>query len=239
MSLHVQETRDSHDHSTARAADVLLRCKPSNQSLKTHISIIRNLLDRTSSDVERPLPSTSSSGRLCPFNFDRKGPLLASSRRWSAWAQLFTQRLWTLGYQEEALASIFDSLPADFCSTIQAASQQIWGVIQSAAAAAAAAAEVAALPSTAGGEEEEMGEPGLLECLEDIWDRDAEEGFIEFAFDPATQQRSNVILSSLTASLAGMHKEEVPRLPARPARRPAPSSRAGRGGGKGPPPRAG
>ena len=54
-----------------------------------------------------------------------------------------------------------------------------------------------------------MGEPGFLECLEDIWDRDAEEGIIEFAFDPATQQRSNVTLNPLTASLAGMHKEEV------------------------------
>jgi hypothetical protein len=49
----------------------------------------------------------------------------------------------------------------------------------------------------------------FLECLEDIWERDGEEGFIEFAFDPITQQRTNVMLNTLTASIAGMHKEEV------------------------------
>ena len=194
-------------------------CETSTQSRKNHISILHTLLDRARSGVERPLPSSSSSGRLCPFLFDRKGPLSSSSQRWSAWAQLFTQRLWTIGYQEEALAGIFDALPADFCSTIQAASQQVWGVIQAAASAAASAP-----PGPAAGQGGEMAEPAFLECLEDIWERDAEEGFIEFAFDPATQQRSNVILSSLTASLAGMHKEEVPRpgppRPAPPARRP-------------------
>jgi hypothetical protein len=32
---------------------------------------------------------------------------------------------------------------------------------------------------------------------------------MQFAFDPATQRRSNVILNSRAAALAGMHKEEV------------------------------
>jgi hypothetical protein len=200
----VQETRDSHDHETPESA--LLHGHTSTQSRKNHISIIYSLLDCSRSGVERPLPSSSSSGRLGPFLFDRKGPLSSSRQRWSAWAQLFTQRLWSLGYQEDALASILDALPADFCSAIQAASKQVWGVIQAAAAASAA-------PGAAAAGQAEISEPAFLECLEDIWERDAQEGFIEFAFDPATQQRSNVILNSATASLAGMHKEEVARRP--------------------------
>ena len=51
------------------------------------------------------------------------------------------------------------------------------------------------------------GSDSFLECLEDIWERDAEEGFIEFAFDPATQRRVHVVLNSLTAAIAGMHKD--------------------------------
>ena len=175
----------------------------------SHISVIQNLLDRSCSGVERPLPSSFSSGALCPLLFDRQGPLSASSQRWSSWTQLFTQRLWTLGYKEDALASILDVLPVRFCDTIQAASKQVWGVVQ--AAAAKAPAPPAAV---AGGQGAEIAEPAFLECLEDIWELDAEEGFIEFAFDPATQQRSNVILNTVTASLAGMHKEEVPPHPA-------------------------
>jgi hypothetical protein len=202
-NFRVQETRGSHYHATA---EDLLNCQPSKQRRKTHISIIQNLLDRTASGVERPLPSSFSSGALCPLLFDRKGPLSSSSQRWSSWTQLFTQRLWTLGYKEDALASILDVLPVHFCSTIQSASKQVWGVIQ---AAAAKAQPRLGAPEPAG-QIAEAAEPAFLECLEDIWELDAEEGFIEFAFDPATQQRTNVILNSVTASLAGMHKEEVP-----------------------------
>ena len=54
---------------------------------------------------------------------------------------------------------------------------------------------------------EELGT--CLECLEDIWDRDAEVGFMECVFDPVTQRRVNIILNSRSAAMAGMHKEEV------------------------------
>jgi hypothetical protein len=65
-------------------------------------------------------------------------------------------------------------------------------------------------PAPAGAE---VAETAFLECLEDIWEMDGEAAFIEFAFDPADQQRTNVTLNSATASLAGMHKEEVPPTP--------------------------
>jgi hypothetical protein len=94
-----------------------------------HCELIRNLLDppNSSSDtVERPLPCPSSSGGFAPLSFDRAGPLVRSSQRWTcSWARLFTQRLWTFGYAEQALASIFDALPAGFCAAIQTASDRL------------------------------------------------------------------------------------------------------------------
>ena len=142
--------------------------------------------------VERPLPSHSSCGGFSPLSFDRAGPLVRSSQRWTcSWARLFTQRLWTFGYAEEALASIFDALPAGFCGTIQTASDRLADLMKGARARIADAAELpaGALLPAAGWEEDGAGcEPeGLLECLEDIWERDGGVGFIEFAFDPATQ----------------------------------------------------
>ena len=158
-----------------------------------HTTILRALLAHDNPcPVERPLPSHSSCGGFSPLSFDRAGPLVRSSQQWTcSWARLFTQRLWTLGYAEEALASIFDALPAGFCGTIQTASDRLAGLMKEARARIADAAELpaGALPPAAGWEEDGAGcEPeGLLECLEDIWERDGGVGFIEFAFDPATQ----------------------------------------------------
>ena len=163
--------------------------------------------------MERPLDSPNGSLHFNPLCFDKPGPLVQSSERWTcSWARLFTQRLWTFGYHEQALASIFDALPSDFCATIQVASDRLQGLFAS--AAAHRRAESAAIMDSACGLDEPLcpGEDGaqaILECLEDIWERDGGEGFIEFAFDPTTQQRVNVILNSLTANIAGMHKEEV------------------------------
>ena len=184
---------------------------PHNQSSREHhVENLRNLFDPPSllpDAIERPLPCRSSCGGFAPLCFDRAGPLVRSSQRWTcSWARLFTQRLWTFGYAEQALASIFDALPAGFCSAIQTASDKLTGVAKTMHAlriadAAAAEGEGSAAP--------EEGVHAFLECLEDIWERDDGEGFIEFAFDPATQQRVNVMLNSLTAAIAGMHKEEV------------------------------
>ena len=185
-----------------------------SDSLCRHERIIRNLLDpqSPSSDVvERPLPCRSAFGVFGPLSFDRAGPLVRSSQRWTcSWAQHFTQRLWTFGYAEQALASIFDALPAGFCAAIQTASDRLTGVAQSTHALriADAAAADADGPATAA-DDLLPREHDFLECLEDIWERDEGEGFIEFAFDPTTQQRTNVMLNTLTASIAGMHKEEV------------------------------
>ena len=170
-----------------------------------HISILRRLFEpKEGSHVERPLVTPSSCDGVSPLQFDRTGPLASTCQRWSSWAQLFTRRLWTFGYQEQALASIFDALPADFCATIQTASERVWRVMQS---SSHSRAPLAVEGAGEGGME--SGEHSFLECLEDIWERDGEEGFIEFVFDPATQQRVNVILNSRTSTLAGMHKEEV------------------------------
>ena len=159
----------------------------------------------TSSAAAFPLSSARcpQASALCPSPLDRTASLSASSQRWGAWTQLFTQRLWTLGYQEEALASILDALPADFCRAIRAASTQVRGTVRAAAAAAPALAPPGA----------DMAEPAFLECLEGIWEMDGEEAFIEFAFDPATEQGTSVTLNSATASLAGTHKQKVPPTP--------------------------
>jgi hypothetical protein len=200
-------------------------------SMHRHCELIRNLLDppNPSSDtVERPLPCPSSCGGFAPLSFDRAGPLVRSSQRWTcSWARLFTQRLWTFGYAEQALASIFDALPAGFCAAIQTASNRLATLMRATHARsiadaanrlAAGAVRLTGTPEETetngiGGEEvlgtRQDGEHVFLECLEDIWERDGEEGFIEFAFDPATQQRTNVMLNTFTASIAGMHKEEV------------------------------
>jgi hypothetical protein len=199
------------------------------------MDIVRNLLDPSnysSGAVERPLSSQNSCSGFAPLCFDRTGPLVCSSRRWTcSWARLFTQRLWTFGYAEQALANIFDALPAGFCAAIQTASDKLATLMRSShvhsiadaasrlgaagSAGSAYAAGTAEVPGhvTVGGVEGPCVKPdavhSFLECLEDIWERDDGEGFIEFAFDPATQQRANVMLNSLTASIAGMHKEEV------------------------------
>ena len=62
-----------------------------------------------------------------------------------------------------------------------------------AASAASAATSIATADGTACGSErvEDWGTEGcstlFLECLEDIWERDANTGYIEFSFDPQTQ----------------------------------------------------
>jgi hypothetical protein len=137
-----------------------------------------------------------------------------SSARWTcSWARLFTQRLWTFGYKEQALASIFDALPAGFCAAIQAAADRLQGHMVTAHAQRAADREASELKGLSGesapAEGGEEAAPAFLECLEDIWERDGAEGYSEFAFDPATQLRVNVLLNSRTAAIAGMHKEEV------------------------------
>ena len=117
---------------------------------------------------------------------------MRSSQRWS-WARFFTQRLWTFGYAEEALASIFDALPAGFCAAIETASDRLTGLLKSSQAcisdgAAAAQAESHSLAWDEDGEVcRAHGEDAFLECLEDIWERDGVHGFIELGFDPATQ----------------------------------------------------
>lgn len=170
------------------------------------MNILRRLIEPDGAcHIERPLLTTSKADIVSPFLFDREGPLALSCKRWSSWTQLFTQRLWTLGYQEQALARIFDSLPKDFCAIIQAASERVWLVMQRSAIRRASALAIEARAKSDG----EESTHSFLECLEDIWERDGDEGFIEFAFDPATQQRKNVILNTRTATLAGMHKEEV------------------------------
>jgi hypothetical protein len=63
----------------------------------------------------------------------------------------------------------------------------------SAAAAAAVAASATSTPVRQGsdggcyGGGPVCGVGAFIECLEDLWERDAEEGFIEFSFEPATQ----------------------------------------------------
>jgi hypothetical protein len=49
----------------------------------------------------------------------------------------------------------------------------------------------------------------LLECLEDIWERDSREGYVELALDPASQRRVTVQLNSRAAAMLGMRKEEL------------------------------
>ena len=164
-----------------------------------HVDILRVLLARAvaaaksgHSFVERPLSSHSSCA-FSPLSFDRAGPLVRSSQRWS-WARFFTQRLWTFGYAEEALASIFDALPAGFCAAIETASDRLTGLLRHASqacisdGASTAAAESHALAWDEDGEVcRAHGEDAFLECIEDIWERDGVNGFIELAFDPATQ----------------------------------------------------
>ena len=196
---------------------------PHQLDTERHTALLRRLMDtQATSLVHRPLhsPSRVDGGALL---FDREGPLASSCRRWSSWTQLFTRRLWTFGYEERAVAAIFDALPARFCESIQSSSERVWGAIQAKAIAAAAISNAHAIAAPAPALAVHAPEPSetsatasgpdradtFLECLEDIWERDGEEGFIEFAFDPASQQRVNVILNSRTAALAGMHKEEV------------------------------
>jgi hypothetical protein len=186
---------------------------PDSRRETFHRRLLRNLLDCEVNDppeVERPMTSRNSCGGF-PLSFDRAGPLVRSSQRWTcSWARLFTQRLWTFGYAEQALASIFDALPAGFCAAIQTASDKLTGVAHKTHALRIADAAAADADAAVGGEDVLLHrEHVFLECLEDIWERDGEEGFIEFAFDPVTQQRANVMLNTLTASIAGMHKEEV------------------------------
>ena len=165
-----------------------------NYTTDHHIEILRALLATLDapSSVERPLSSHSSCG-FSPLSFDRAGPLVRSSQRWS-WARFFTQRLWTVGYAEEALASIFDALPAGFCAAIETASDRLTGLLRHASqasisdGASTAAAESHALAWDEDGEVcRAHREDAFLECIEDIWERDGVNGFIELAFDPATQ----------------------------------------------------
>ena len=178
-----------------------------------HVRILRSLLTADShrqATVEQPLPCHSSCGGFSPLSFDRAGPLVRSSQRWTcSWARLFTQRLWTFGYAEEALASIFDALPAGFCAAIQNASDRLASLIlkaqacisdgvQSCVSDGAAAAEPTALATLEkDGEVQVCGSQWadvFLECLEDIWERDSGVGFIEFAFHPATQVPHTICL---------------------------------------------
>ena len=135
---------------------------------------------------------------------------MRSSQRWTcSWARLFTQRLWTFGYAEEALASIFDALPAGFCAAIQNASDRLASLmlkaqacisdgVQACVSDGAAAAEPTALATLEkDGEVQVCGSQWadvFLECLEDIWERDSGVGFIEFAFHPATQVPHTICL---------------------------------------------
>ena len=214
-----QETADKkHDYSAS-----LQKSTACHQ----HAQILQHLLGRQVEEVERPLASCSSCGGFGLLSFDRAGPLVRSSQRWTcSWARVFTQRLWTFGYQEQALASIFDALPASFCAAIQTAADRLQGHMQAAhdkqmADGCAAIKEAAPSAAAAGSEMAMMdvedgqlclredGAPAFLECLEDIWERDCTEGYIEFAFDAATQKRVNLQLNSRTAAITGMHKEEV------------------------------
>ena len=205
--LRTQETANSDRYTSPSETDKCeeFLCDLPNRNKKLHFSILQQLIDHETAPLAtRPLRSPSSCSGCEPLIFDRESPLASTCQRWSSWAQLFTRRLWTFGYQEQALASIFDALPADFCATIQTASERVWRVMQS---SSHSRAPLAVEGAGEGGME--SGEHSFLECLEDIWERDGEEGFIEFVFDPATQQRVNVILNSRTSTLAGMHKEEV------------------------------
>jgi hypothetical protein len=122
--------------------------------------------------------------------------------------------MWTIGYREQDIASIFDALPCDFCRIIQAASDR---TLRQVLARATAPKRLPAPLSegegagweVAGGEGGEEGFGTFMECLEDLWEREEEVGFMELAFDPVTQRRANVVLNSRCAAMAGMHKEEV------------------------------
>ncbi len=216
-ALSMQEASNAHSD---------LFWSPCPESSLHHAQILQRLLDPQAVQVERPLASLSSCGgfRAGPLRFDRAGPLARASARWTqSWARLFTQRLWTLGYQEQAIASIFDALPASFCAAVQSAADRLQG--RTRAARARCIADVTAFAEASApeagrsnplemtmdcAEEAQVcGGEALLECLEDLWERDGAEGFIEFTFDPATQQRTHVQLNSRTAAIAGMHKEEV------------------------------
>jgi hypothetical protein len=90
-----------------------------------HRRLLRSLLNPDDAAcVERPLSALSairSVDGVARHFFDTAGPLVAASQRWSSWAQPFTERLWTFGYQERAIYRIFDALPSEFCRTTQAA----------------------------------------------------------------------------------------------------------------------
>eukprot|EP00291_Cryptomonas_curvata_P024245 CAMPEP_0172173754 /NCGR_PEP_ID=MMETSP1050-20130122/13258_1 /TAXON_ID=233186 /ORGANISM="Cryptomonas curvata, Strain CCAP979/52" /LENGTH=282 /DNA_ID=CAMNT_0012845601 /DNA_START=172 /DNA_END=1017 /DNA_ORIENTATION=+ len=143
-SRHDAENTDSDDEIDADA-DPLLAPSPCDCS-SSHRRLLRALLAaRAAEPVERPLASRNSCGGFGPLCFDRAGPLVRSSERWTcSWARLFTQRLWTFGYQEQALASIFDALPAGFCAAIQTAADRLQGHMQTAHAKRIADAAAAA-----------------------------------------------------------------------------------------------
>jgi hypothetical protein len=198
----MQETA-THDATPAqKKVDELLFSQPCPRRSHLHRKLLHRLLRLDGAQaVERPFACCSALGIPIPHAFDRAGPLLDAVERWP-WAQWFTRRLWTLGYQERAIAGIFDRLPAGFCAVVQAASDRLLPLI-----AGGAARRLACGGGEGGGGEEAGG--AFLECLEDIWERDAEEGFVEFVFDPATERRVNVILNSRAAGMGGAHKEEA------------------------------
>ena len=216
----------------------------------SHRFLLRGLLNSTLGNNrnkihDSPRPSAPSQPHqaptplapLPPLRFDQPGPLASSSQRWTCtWARILSPRLWTMGFAEQALTSLFHALPPAFCAILEAAAPRLEGVLLTAQArraadsaneaAAARRMAVSAAARLADGDadswpgldmgavlcqacEAGIGGASFLECLEDIWERDAEEGLVEFAFEPHTQQRANVMLSSRAAAIAGVGKGQL------------------------------
>jgi hypothetical protein len=224
----LQETEEA-SNSTSGEGFVLPPHPPDPRRSAPHPLLLKALLNPKSRDdpptstptaPAQPPRAPPPIAPPAPLRFDQPGPLASASQRRS-WARILPPRLWTLGFAEQALAGLLDALPPALCAVLEASAPRLEAAALAAQARRAAlSASEAVTKAAAEGRGDADGDGGLgseglcgvafLECLEDIWERDGEEGFAEFAFDPHTQQRANAMLSSRAAAVAaGLGKEEL------------------------------
>eukprot|EP00291_Cryptomonas_curvata_P009136 CAMPEP_0172191730 /NCGR_PEP_ID=MMETSP1050-20130122/23891_1 /TAXON_ID=233186 /ORGANISM="Cryptomonas curvata, Strain CCAP979/52" /LENGTH=222 /DNA_ID=CAMNT_0012866867 /DNA_START=48 /DNA_END=714 /DNA_ORIENTATION=+ len=128
------------------------------------------------------------------------------------WAFDSVIRLWSLGYQAGIIAKFFDSIPPQISSV----AKRVLGLMENLARVRAASRAAGSrdnpapiCPPTSFGAEDDQNLRFQMRADAARWEGENVYGFFQIAFNPATRQRTGVVMNSRYADLLGMHKEEL------------------------------